>query len=87
MPALAVEPDGDFVVAWQSYLQDGSYYGIFGQRYARDGSPRGAEFRVNTFTTGYQVAAQGCRQQGGEVRRGLAERQPEWRARHLRPAL
>ena len=56
-PEAAVEPDGDFVVTWQSLYQDGSYYGVFGQRYSRDGSPRGGEFLVNTFTTGYQQRA------------------------------
>ena len=43
--------DGGFVVTWESNHQDGSKYGIFGQRYASDGSAEGAEFQVNTFTT------------------------------------
>jgi hypothetical protein len=51
---VAVEPDGDFVVVWQSNLQDGSGYGVFAQRYDSAGAPRGAEFQVNTFTTGIQ---------------------------------
>jgi hypothetical protein len=42
---------GNFVVVWQSAAQDGSGYGIFGQRFAASGAPAGAEFRVNTFTT------------------------------------
>ena len=54
---LAVEPDGDFVVVWTSRGQDGSGYGIFGRRYDADGIPRGAEFRVNTYTTGDQEVA------------------------------
>ena len=33
--------DGGFVVTWSSYHQDGSGYGIYGQRYAADGSPVG----------------------------------------------
>ena len=40
-PEMAVEPDGDFIVTWQSYQQDGSYYGVFGQRYSRDGCAEG----------------------------------------------
>jgi hypothetical protein len=49
----AMQPDGDFVVVWMSG-QDGSYYGVFGQRYAPSGAPRGSEFRINTYTTGTQ---------------------------------
>src|SRR6185295_19726928 len=40
-----------FVVAWQSYTQDGSREGVFAQRYDRDGTRSGAEFQVNAFTT------------------------------------
>ena len=51
---MAADADGDFVVVWQSYGSSGtdtSYSSIQGQRYASDGSTRGAEFQVNTFTT------------------------------------
>jgi hypothetical protein len=53
----AMEPDGAFVIVWSSY-QDGSYgsgYGAFGQRFAASGAPRGSEFRINTYTTGFQA--------------------------------
>ena len=53
-PAVAADPAGNFVVVWQSYAQDGSYHGIFGQRYAASGAPLGQEFRVNTHTTNVQ---------------------------------
>ena len=43
-----------FVVTWESAGQDGSQYGIFGQRYSSDGVPLGTEFRVNTYATGNQ---------------------------------
>jgi hypothetical protein len=43
---------GDFVVVWSSYLQDGSRFGIYGQRYLGGGTPVGPEFRVNTYTPG-----------------------------------
>ena len=39
---------------WQSDGQDGSAYGIFGQRFSANGVPRGAEFQVNTYTTNVQ---------------------------------
>ncbi|MDA8019793.1 MAG: hypothetical protein MPN21_20320 [Thermoanaerobaculia bacterium] len=51
------EADGDFVVVWQSYGSadtDSSGFSVQGQRFASDGSPRGGEFQVNTYTTGNQ---------------------------------
>ena len=50
----AMEPDGDFVVVWTSFAQDGSDYGAFGQRFEASGAPRGSEFRINSYTTGFQ---------------------------------
>jgi hypothetical protein len=52
-PAVAESSTGDFVVTWQS-TQDGSYYGVIGQRFGRDGAPRGGEFQVNSYTTAAQ---------------------------------
>jgi hypothetical protein len=51
LPSVAAGDAGDFVVVWQSYVQDGSSWGIFGQRFASSGAPVGPEFRVNTYTT------------------------------------
>jgi hypothetical protein len=54
-PSVAVAPNGGFVVAWNNDAdQDGSGDGVFAQRYDSTGSPQGAEFQVNTFTTGGQ---------------------------------
>jgi len=53
-PSVAAGSSGDFVVVWQSYTQDGSIWGVFGQRYASSGAPLGPEFRVNTYTTATQ---------------------------------
>jgi hypothetical protein len=59
-PAVSADADGDFVVVWESgwaqgsFSQDGWGIGIFGQRFAADGTPRGAEFQINTYTTGDQ---------------------------------
>ncbi|MDJ0764426.1 MAG: DUF4215 domain-containing protein [Myxococcota bacterium] len=49
-PAVAMAADGPFIIVWQSYDQDGSSYGIFGQRYESNGNPEGDEFQVNTCT-------------------------------------
>ncbi|MDZ4686874.1 MAG: cadherin domain-containing protein, partial [Planctomycetaceae bacterium] len=48
--SVAMDADGDFLVAWQSYLQDGMSYGVYAQRYNAAGVAQGAEFRVNTYT-------------------------------------
>jgi hypothetical protein len=55
--ARAADPNGTFVVTWQSYNQEGagSGYGIYAQLYASDGVPVGPEFRVNTYTTSDQA--------------------------------
>ncbi|MGL4463332.1 MAG: hypothetical protein ACRC1K_14380 [Planctomycetia bacterium] len=51
---IAMNADGDFVVVWQSFGQDGSGSGVYAKRYNSAGSPQGGEFRVNTFTTNTQ---------------------------------
>jgi hypothetical protein len=51
---VAADPVGNFVAVWQSNLQDGSGWGIFGRRYDSAGNPLGNEFQVNNFTTGNQ---------------------------------
>jgi hypothetical protein len=53
--SVAMDSAGDFVVVWQSKEQDGSAYGIYGQRYDSIGNPAGTEFRVNEYTTGSQA--------------------------------
>jgi hypothetical protein len=62
--SLAMDSDGDFVVAWESAYQDGDGYGVYARRYSNLGTPLGNEFRVNTTTTGDQrypsVAANGA---------------------------
>jgi hypothetical protein len=44
-----------FVVTWVSDEQDGSGYGVYGQLYDGNGGRVGTEFRVNTYTTDYQI--------------------------------
>ena len=53
-PRVATDANGNFVVVWTSEDQDGSGAGVFGQRYSSSGDPVGPEFRVNTYTTGFQ---------------------------------
>jgi hypothetical protein len=53
--AIGMQPDGDFIVAWSSYALDGSQWGVFARQFASDGTPKGAEFQVNTYTTNNQM--------------------------------
>ncbi len=52
--SVAMDSDGDFVVVWHSWLQDGDGYGVYGQRYNAAGVAQGGEFLVNTEITGKQ---------------------------------
>jgi hypothetical protein len=50
-PSVAMDNNGDFVVSWDSYQQDGFNYGVYAQRYNNFGVAQGSEFLVNTTTT------------------------------------
>jgi len=52
-PVVASDTNGNFVVAWAS-LQSGAY-DIWAKRYDASGAAQGAEFRVNSYTTGAQT--------------------------------
>jgi len=64
-PSVAMDAGGDFVVVWLSLDQDGSGYGVFGQRYQSSGAPAGPEFRVNSYTTARQTGARVDSDPGG----------------------
>jgi hypothetical protein len=53
-PSVASLSNGGFVVVWNSFGQDGSEYGVYGQRYDATGARVGGEFRVNRTLTGSQ---------------------------------
>src|SRR6185369_13282844 len=51
--SVAMDYDGDFVVAWQSQGQDGSGYGVYAKRFTSAGAAAaGNEFRVNDTIAG-----------------------------------
>ena len=64
-PAVASGPAGQFVVVWESFLQDGDLSGIFGQRFDALGTPLGGEFRVSLYTTGNQSEPRVAMDAGG----------------------
>ena len=49
--------DGRFVASWVSPNIDGSSYGIAARRFDASGSPVGADFLANSYTTGFQLFA------------------------------
>jgi hypothetical protein len=54
-PAVASDGNGNFVIVWTSFEQDGG--GIFGRRVDASGAFLGSEFRVNSYTTGSHYSA------------------------------
>jgi hypothetical protein len=54
-PAVGINPNGDFVIAWQSNGQDGNFYGVFGRRFSSAGTALATEFQVQSYTTGHQA--------------------------------
>ncbi len=56
-PDIAMDANGNFVITWESYGQDGSSLGIYAQRFNGAGIPQGPEFKVNTYTTDPQSRA------------------------------
>ncbi|WP_349266997.1 VCBS domain-containing protein [Veronia pacifica] len=54
IPTLEHFSDGSYVVAWQSYDQDGDDYGIFAQHFDAKGNKVGSEYQLNTSTVDTQ---------------------------------
>ncbi|MCC6124849.1 MAG: hypothetical protein IT426_07805 [Pirellulales bacterium] len=55
---VAIDANGNFTVVWQSDQQDGTSWGVFGQRFNAAGQKVGGEFRVNGYTNDKQTAPQ-----------------------------
>jgi hypothetical protein len=64
-PSVAANPDGSFVVVWQSSGQDGPNSGVFGKRFNASGAAVGGEFRINSYTTGDQFTPSVAADPGG----------------------
>jgi hypothetical protein len=52
--SVSVNSQGNFVIAWQSNIQDLSGFGVFAQKYDSSGNPDNSEFQVNTNNLGRQ---------------------------------
>jgi hypothetical protein len=55
-PAIGCAANGTFVIAWESFGQDGNYIGIVARQFLADGSASGAEIPVNDYILGPQAA-------------------------------
>ena len=53
-PSIEMDNDGNFMIAWSSFAQDGDDYGIVAQIFDNSGSAVGGEIDVNTTTAGPQ---------------------------------
>ena len=53
-PTVAMDADGDFVVAWE-HRQTDLTYDIYAQRFNAAGAPQGVEFRANSFISSNQT--------------------------------
>jgi len=53
-PVVSLETNGEFVVVWQSISHDGDAEGVFGRRFAANGTGLAVEFQVNTYTSSSQ---------------------------------
>ncbi len=50
--SVGLDGNGNFIIVWQSYGQDGGGWGVYGQRFNAAGVAQGGEFQVNTTTAG-----------------------------------
>ena len=63
---VAMDSVGNFVVVWASDQQDGSSWGVYGQRYNSSGTRLGGEFKVNTYTNNKQLDPQVAMDSAGD---------------------
>ncbi|MCA9227056.1 MAG: hypothetical protein KDA47_15645, partial [Planctomycetales bacterium] len=57
-PDVALDDKGDMIIVWQSILQDGSAWGVFGRQLRADKTPvQPAEFQINQTTAENQRRA------------------------------
>ena len=53
-PDVAIDDNGNFVITWDSWYQDGSNKGVYAQMFDQNGNKVGNEFLVNTTTLNSQ---------------------------------
>ena len=73
-PAVAMDSQGKFVVVWRSDYQDGSFAGIYGQRYDAAGAPVGGGVPGQHDDGARPAGARDRHGAGREIRRRLVRR-------------
>src|SRR6185436_9758717 len=66
LPSVGADADGDFVVSWISYTQDGANYGLFARRFSSSGARLAVEFQVSTYTFYFQGTSSIAAAPGGD---------------------
>ena len=51
---MTSDADGDFIVVWESYGQDGEGNGVFARQFSSAGDYLAIEFQINAYTIGFQ---------------------------------
>ena len=88
LAAVAMAPNGDFVITWSDASADGGAYGVYAQRYNAAGVAQGGEFRVNSTTANNQYYSSVAMDRFRQLRHRLGKFQSgRLRLRHLRPTL
>ncbi len=64
-PAVAVGTNGDFLITWHSFAEDGDGFGVFARRYDSTGASSSGAFQVNTYTAGFEYEPAVAAQPGG----------------------
>jgi Ca2+-binding RTX toxin-like protein len=55
LASVAADADGNFIVVWESFQDASSDYGVFAQRFDKDGNRIGSETQIHTDTLGDQT--------------------------------
>lgn len=66
-PSVVQLTDSEFLVVWESWMQDGSSNGIYGQLINISGDKISEEFRINTYTSGYQTTPAATQLPSGNI--------------------
>ena len=65
-PSIAVDENGNAMIVWSSYDQDGDQYGVYGQFIDNAGAMVGSELSVSTTTNGSQDFASVAASRSGD---------------------
>ncbi|MCI0515295.1 T9SS type A sorting domain-containing protein [candidate division KSB1 bacterium] len=76
IPAISALKAGDFLICWESNLQDGDEYGIFGQIFDTQHQKVGNEFQINNSSLGSQTVPKIVSLPDGDILIGWVSRIP-----------